>query len=233
MGPVIVTIHQPEHMPWLGFFNKVDQADVCVLLNSVQYRKNYFQNRNRIMGSTGPIWLTVPVITKGHMSSTIHNMRINNRVDWARKYWGMLENSYRKHPHFETYAPFFKGVCERDWTLLAQLNEEIIRFFAEQLGVATKFLRASDLPVTGSRNELLVAICEYVAADIYLAGQSAPDYLDQSLFQEAGIAIRQHGFRHPHYPQQGADEFQSHLSTADLLFNCGAESLEVIRAGSP
>ena len=58
---MIVTIHQPEHLPWLGFFDKIRQADVWVSLDHVQYRKNYFQHRNRIRGDRGAIWLTVPV----------------------------------------------------------------------------------------------------------------------------------------------------------------------------
>src|SRR5438094_6663058 len=87
MATVIATIHQPEHLPWLGFFNKADQADVLVLLDTVQFRKGYFQNRNRILGPNGLQWLTVPVILRGHTTRMLVDMEISNQEEWWSKHW--------------------------------------------------------------------------------------------------------------------------------------------------
>lgn len=229
---MIVTIHQPEHLPWLGFFNKVDQADLFVLLDVVQFRKNYFQNRNRVLGANGPIWLTVPVLTEGHTEKTIKDMQINNATNWRDKYWKSIYYSYKKHPYFDDCAPFFEETLAKEWLLLAELNESIIRFLCNSLGIKTKIIRASELNPAGSSSELLLDVCRKTGADIYLAGQTAKEYLDESIFKDESIEVRYHRFEHPVYPQLSQTEFVSHLSTLDLLFNCGPESLEIIRQGS-
>lgn len=229
---MIVTVHQPEHLPWLGFFNKVDQADMLVLLDVVQFRKNYFQNRNRIWGPQGPVWLTVPVFTKGHMGRTIKEMTIDNKVDWRRKHFRTITQTYRNHPYRDLAWAFIADLHERPWDKLAELNRRIIDFLVVALGLSTNIVWASELDVEGSSSELLLSICQAVGADTYLAGQSAGNYLNAGLFAAAGIGVRQHRFVHPIYRQQGGGEFQSHLSTLDLLINCGPTSLNVIRSGS-
>ena len=235
---MIVTIHQPEHLPWLGFFNKADQADLLVLLDVVQYRKDYFQNRNRILGQQGPVWLTVPVVTRGYLEGTIGDMRISNaavahnRTDWRHDHMKLIRHFYGRHPHFEEHRPFLEDTYTRDWGLLVDLNEHYIEWFVRTMGIATPVVRASSLDVAGSSSDLLLSICRAAGATTYLSGPTGREYLDEAVFQEAGIAVRYHAFEHPEYSQRGTDAFVSHLSTLDLVLNAGPESLAVIRSGT-
>jgi len=229
---MIVTIHQPEHLPWLGFFNKVDQAELLVILDVVQYRKNYFQNRNRILSPQGSFWLTVPVITKGHTSKTIKDMEISNTTNWRDSYWKSIYYNYKNHPFFNDYATFFEDICKKEWQFLAELNEHIIYYFVDILGIKTKIILASELNVGGTRSDLLLDICLKTNASTYLAGQHGIDYLDETIFKEKGINVMYHQFSHPVYSQFRRKEFISHLSTLDLIFNHGKESLQIIRSGS-
>ncbi|MBZ5647582.1 MAG: WbqC family protein [Acidobacteriia bacterium] len=226
-----VTIHQPEHLPWLGFFNKMDQADLLVLLDNVQYRKNYFQNRNRILGANGPMWLTVPVVSKGHTSSTIAETEISQQHEWRIKCGKSLRMAYANHSFFSDHAGFFEELYSRTWKLLAELNLEIIRYLASALGVRTEMVRASELGVAGASSQLLLDICRKTGANTYLAGQTAGGYLDETIFREARIEVTIHQFTHPTYPQRRQKDFVSHLSVIDLLFNCGPDSLKIIRCG--
>jgi WbqC-like protein len=227
---VIVTIHQPEHLPWLGFCDKAARADLLVLLDVVQFRKNYFQNRNRILGPNGPMWLTVPVLGKGHTASTIRDTEIHGDRRWAEKWWRSLDHAYRATPFFERHAPFLEEVSRRPWRYLADLNETLIHHLFDALDVSCKVIRASSLPVSGARSELLLDICRRTGAAEYLAGQHGRDYLDESIFAAAGIHVRYHEFAHPVYAQAGQDTFVSHLSCVDLLFRHGPESGERLRA---
>jgi WbqC-like protein family len=230
---MIVTIHQPEHLPWLGFCNKADQADVLVLLDIVQYRTNYFQNRNRILGSGGiPQWLTVPVLTKGHTNLTIKDMRINNTINWREKCWKSIFFSYSKHPYFAEYGSFFEQLYRKEWEYLSQLNESIILNLFSMLGVQTRIVRASNLGIQGRSSFLLRDICLRMGTTAYLAGQSAKEYLDEKIFTEVGIQVLHHTFNHPEYLQRNTLSFVSHLAAIDLLFNCGPNSLDLIRLGS-
>lgn len=235
---MIVAIHQPEHLPWLGFFNKLDQADLFVLLDVVQFRKNYFQNRNRILSPGGPTWITVPVRTKGHMTRTIREMEIGHQSmeergeDWRARHLDQIRSAYGEHPYFDFVFPGLERLYARRWRYLADVNEAIIRLFVSLLRIATPILRASQLEVHGSSSSLLLQICRRVGANVYLSGPSGRDYLDESIFEEARVEVRYHGFQHPSYPQSGRTNFTSNLSTLDLLCNCGPEGLSIIRQGS-
>src|SRR5207248_9565654 len=126
MATVIATIHQPEHLPWLGFFNKADQADVLVLLDTVQFRKGYFQNRNRILGPNGLQWLTVPVILRGHTTRMLVDMEISNQEEWRSKHWKTIRQAYGHHPFFRDHEGFLTRLYETPWSRLTELNEKSI-----------------------------------------------------------------------------------------------------------
>jgi hypothetical protein len=220
---LIVTIHQPEHLPWLGFFDKIAAADIYVCLDTVQFRKNYFQNRNRILTRSGPVWVTVPIKVKGHLSGRIADLEIAEDGRWAKKYWRTVTQSYGRHPFFDEYGPAFGQIISRSWPGLRDLNLALIALFLEALGLERTMILASDLGVTGQSTALLLDICRKLGADVYLSGPMGENYLDESEFEAAGIAVRYHRFDHPVYPQLGRDEFVDKLSAFDLLMNHGPE----------
>jgi hypothetical protein len=228
-----VTIHQPEHLPWAGFFAKASRADKLVLLDNVQFRKNYFQNRNRILTPTGVGWLTVPVLSKGHTHSVLHDLHINNTDRrWRLRCWRMILESYGRHPFFATYRDFLEDMYTQEWDLLTVLNEHVIRQFCTWLGLDIAIQRASDLNVSGSSSQLLLEICRATGATEYIAGPSARDYLDESLFDAAGIRVRHAWYEQQPYPQGGSAAFVESLSMLDVLFNCGDRSRDVVVGGS-
>ncbi len=222
---MLVTIHQPEHLPWLGFFHKMKSADLFVYLDDVQFRKNYFQNRNRILGTNGPQWVTVPVQLQGHTEKTLREMRIDNRNDWKRKYWGSISLSYKKHPYYQDYGQEMEASINESWDELVPLNLRIIELFRRTLDIQTPCVTASSLQLgkVSSSTEHLVRICQAVGASAYLSGPFGREYLDQELFQQAGIDLVFHEFVHPVYPQRQGGDFVANLSTFDLLCNCGVE----------
>ena len=224
-----VTIHQPEHMPWLGFIDKARQADLLVLLDDVQFRKNYFQNRNRIRSAAGAEWVTVPVLTKGRSSDEIRHIEINNAgaPRWRQKYWLTIEQRYRAAPFWPVYAPPLQAVFEREWTLLADLNAELIRQLFSFFDVRTEVIRSSTLGIAGEKSERLLRICQAAGASEYLSGVSGREYLDVPAFDRAGIAVSFQEFHHPIYRQLG-EPFVPLLSCIDLLFMHGQESAAIL-----
>ena len=225
---MIVAIHQPEHLPWLGFFDKMRQADVFALLDTTQFAKDDFQNRNRIKTKKGPAWLTVPVFKKGRSQQLIMDAQICNDRNWRNQCWTLICQSYRDAPFFQQYAPFFKDLYAARWSRLATLNETIISYLKDQLGLKTELVKASDLEVyTRGATDVNFTICRRLGADIYLSGKYGRDYLDVARFAEQGIEVRYQDFKHPVYPQLWGD-FLPRMSSMDLLFGCGESSLEVI-----
>lgn len=225
---MIVTMHQPEHLPWLGFFHKMAQADLFVVMDGVQFRRQYFQNRNRIIGVHAPIWVTVPVRKEAHRHGPIAGVRIDESRAWRRAYWGSIAYHYRKHPHFDRYAPGLAAILEARHATIADLNLALIGFFREALGITTPMIRASRLASAGRKTELIHAIAREVGATTYLSGPTGPAYLDEAPFRRDGIAVRYHAFKHPTYPQRGRDAFVPQLAALDLLMNVGPEARRVL-----
>jgi hypothetical protein len=215
-------------MPWLGFFDKVRQADTFVILDNVQFEKNYFQNRNKIRTKEGWIWLTVPVLAKGKSNQLIKDVQINNAVDWQSKHWKSINQSYNKAPFFSKYNNYLKQIYSKQWTRLADLNEEIIKHIVHELGIQVKILRASTLGATGKGTDLLLQICQELKADTYLSGISGKNYLDEEQFKREGIKVIYQEFYHPIY-KQVYEPFIPGMSVIDLLFNQGDKSLDIIK----
>lgn len=225
---MVVTIHQPEHLPWLGFFDKVRQADVFVLLDHVQYRRRYFQNRNRVRGRDGEVWVTVPVKVKGRYDQPINAVEIDGSPRWAEQCWNTLSHCYGRAPFFAGHAPFFEALYHRPWRRLAELNETLIRYLLDALGIRVEIVRSSALEPTGRKGELMLEICRRLGATAYLSGISGRDYLDRAQFAAAGIELTFQEFHHPVY-RQLHEPFIPCLSAVDLLFTHGPGSLDVIK----
>ncbi|MDA2915362.1 WbqC family protein [Nitrospinae bacterium AH_259_B05_G02_I21] len=224
---MIVTIHQPEYLPWLGFFDKACQSEIFVLLDNVQFRKNYFQNRNRIKTPQGEKLLTVPVRRGRGSSKTILEVEIDNSKDWRRKHWTTIANHYRSAPYFPDYEADFQTIYERSWYMLLDLNIVLILLLAKHLGVATRFIRSSELGISGKGSELNLRLCKAVGATTYLSGRWGRVYIDEPAFKRADIKIVYQEFQHPIYPQL-FEGFLPALGGIDLLFNCGPESRRIL-----
>lgn len=227
---MIVAIHQPNYLPWLGYFYKIARADAFVFLDNVQYRKNGFINRNKIKTPQGEIWLTVGVLTKGHFKQPINEVEINNLVSWNRIHEKSISTNYSPAPYFKQYKGFFEDVCRAKWERLAALNEALIKGICEILGIrGVQFIRASQINVSGKSSELLVSICKAVGAETYLSGPSGQNYVDENLFEREGVRLRYSDFKHPVYTQLWGD-FIPRMSIVDLIFNEGPRSLEILES---
>jgi hypothetical protein len=227
---MLVAIHQPEHLPWIGFFEKMRRADLFVLLDNVQFSKGDFQNRNRVKGSAGVQWLTVPVVHA--FPQKISEVEIAGG-DWHEKHWKTLVSCYARTPHFESFASSFENFYQQPWKKLGELNIAAIELLANLFGVQKKWVRASELNVDGQKSDLVMNICKAVGASAYYSGRAGSTYLDRESFERAGIDIEVQGFTHPTYEQLFIQKqgFVSNLSVVDLLFNCGAGGLDLLTAG--
>jgi hypothetical protein len=206
-------------------------VDVFVYYDDVQYDKNGWRNRNRVKGSNGPVWLTVPVKHSGRGLQRICDVEIDGE-GWRQKHLRSIAQFYAKAPHSGHYLPELEELLGRSWNRLADLdialNDAIVRW----LGLSARIVRSSTLGIDGDRNQRLIGICRHFGANHYLSGNAAQTYVDLAAFGDAGIAVEWQNYQHPTYPQlHGA--FISHLSIIDLLMNAGPESRAVLRSGRP
>lgn len=224
---MIVAVHQPQYLPWLGYFDKIASADVFVLLDTVQYKKNEWQNRNRIKGPAGPQWLTVPVSYS--FGQRIGEVKIANRDRWQKRQSQAILSNYGRAPCREHLAGFFGEVFSRTWENLSELNIFTVKKLLEILGISTPVQVASELPSFPEEpDERLIAIARHMGADTYLAGSGGHNYMNIDKFRQAGIRLLFQEYRHPVY-RQLFEGFEPFLSVVDLIFNHGSESLNILR----
>lgn len=236
---MIVAAHQPHFLPWLGYFDRMRRADLFVLLDHVQFERQNFQNRTRILTHQGVRWLTVPVVQRSR-SERIIEKRIDDRDGrWAERLAGTLQFSYGRAPWFREHAPAIFSILDSPWTHLVDLNIRLTELLCDALGIRTPMIRSSTLELTGQRSELVLNLCRAVGATTYLSGSGASrGYLDAEAFRRANIAIEWQDFRHPVYPQvPSRGDFVRNLSAVDLLFQCGPRSAAILAgedtAGDP
>lgn len=225
-------IMQPTYLPWLGYFDLIDQSDVFVFLDTVQFEKRSWQQRNRILIGEGLGWLTVPVRVSGRRSQLIREVEILRSPEFPRRHIALLEQHYRRAPHFERYFGPLREILADCPPQLSVLNQRLIAWLAGALGLKASFRVASSLEATGERTGRLRNICRELGAQRYLSPLGSAAYLleEHGALTADGIRLSFQRYEHPSY-RQPATLFQPYASAVDLLFNEGDRSLGVIRQG--
>lgn len=221
----IAAIHQPQYLPYLGFFHKVRHCDIFVVMDSIQFERRGLQHRNKVKTSKGEQWLTVPVMHRSREEETIDSMAINNQLPWSRKHWNTIQTNYARSPYFDKYAPELQTILNKKWTNLCKLDMELLQWVMHQLEINKPIVYLSELNVEGSKSELLINACKAVGADTYLSGPGGRRYMDLDAFAAADIEIMWQEFSFPIYPQVLPDlGFIPNLSIIDTLFCWGSET---------
>ena len=219
---MILSLHQPQYLPYLGYFDKIAKSDCFVFLDCVQYKKREFQNRNKIRTKDGWIWLTVPVISKNKSSQQINEVLINNSVSWQKKHLKSIICYYRNAKYFNEYIGFFEEIYNKKFERLIDINLTIIYYLLEQFSIKTKIFFESSLSISTKKTQRIIDICKKLNADTYLSGIGGKDYLDEELFKKENIKLIYQDFKHPVY-RQCYEPFIPYMSAIDFLFNCGKE----------
>jgi WbqC-like protein len=230
---VKIAIAQPTYLPWLGYFDLLDQVDTFVLLDTVQFEKQSWQQRNRIKTPTGLLWLTVPVVFRGRLGQRIVDVEIREAEFW-RDHLRAVELNYRRAPFFAEYFPALSELLPSAAAglRLAELNIGLLRWLAQALGIKTRIVRSSELAVDGKRTHLLAEICGLLGATTYISPLGSADYLlnELPILTGRGVDVAFQHYDHPSY-RQLFPPFQPHASALDLLFNEGENSLATVRSG--
>jgi len=228
---LILSAHQPAYLPWLGYFDKIARADVFVYLDTVQFEKNSFINRNKIKTPQGPLWMTIPVKLKGHINATLRDTLIDDAQLWRNKQLKSIEMNYRKAAHFNECFPKLVDMLSISESNLAELCWKQLNFWLVEFDINTQVVRSSEIQIASKKSDLVFDLCKHFGADHYMSGALGKDYLDEGIFAEAGINIEYQKFQHPIYPQLWGG-FEPYMSIIDYWMNCGAGKLTITKENS-
>lgn len=235
---MIVAIHQPHYIPWLGYLDRMVKSDLFVILDHVQFERRNYQNRTMIRLEGEARWLTVPVVQVSQKERIVDKAVDNSEGGsrrWGPNHFKTLKYAYRKAPFFAHYEKRLRDILEAHWTQLVDLDLAMLDFLRDAFEIRTPLRRSSQMHAQGARSDLLLNLCREVGPGATFLGGlgGSRHYLDLPAFSAAGIGVVWQEFKHPVYPQCGEEEFIPGLMAFDLLFNCGPLGRDYLWQKSP
>ncbi len=223
---------QSNYLPWRGYFDFIDDVDVFVIYDDVQYTRNDWRNRNKIKTSKGLQWITVPV-TYSHAAPTlILDSKIDYRRAWHRKHIGSLTQEYRNAPYFDMYSDELFSLINGSLRTISELNVSLIRWAMDKLSINSTIKYSQNFTLAGDRNERIIKLLKQLGCTEYLLGPAARAYVDEEAYQREGIRLTYKSYSYPDYPQQYG-KFEGAVTVVDLLFNCGPDSRNFLKSQEP
>lgn len=215
---MILSAHQPAYLPWMGYFDKINRSDIFVYLDTVQFEKNSFINRNKVKTSQGSTWLTIPVKMKGHIGKPLSEIVIDGSQDWRKKHLNTIFMNYKKALRFEECYPKLEALYQNRNELLAELCWDQLLFWLKEFCINTQIIRSSNLTIDAKKSDFVLELCRHLNADHYISGALGKDYLQVEDFKRCSITIEFQEYIPPRYPQLWG-EFVPYLSILDFWMN--------------
>jgi len=216
-----IAISQPNYIPWKGVFDLINQVDVFVFLEDVQYTKADWRSRNKIITDNGTKWLSVPVNSKGKYHQMIYEAEICRKTDWQQQHFNLFRRYYRKAKYFYDYEwlleDFYKA---KSWNHISDFNMYSTKTIANLLNIKTEFISSLTLNCSGTKDDKLISICKKAGADYYLSGPAARNYIIPEKFEKENIQLKYMQYIYPDY-EQVFQPFDHYVTVLDLIFNCG------------
>jgi len=225
---MIVAGHQPQYMPYLGFFNKISKADVFVFVDNIQFTRKTWQQRTLIKSDNKPVYLTIPVKKHGKFDQLINEVEI---IDdgWRKKHWKSIALSYGKTPYFHLYKDALEDFYNKEWLLLNDFCSALVSYLIDAIGIKFKNIyTSSQLNVTGKKTDLLLDICRKTGCDTYLSGSGSKAYVEEEKFKEAGLNHIFNEYMPMTYSQYG-EPFIEGMAIIDVMFMYGPKTIDVIK----
>jgi len=215
---------QPTYLPWAGYFNLILNADVFVFLDDVQFEKQSWQNRNKILINLKEHWLSVPVKRKG-LDTHIKDVVVDDTQKWRKKHISTISQNYCGHRYFEYLEEVLAIIGDSSLINLMDLNVKIISYICDILLIKKDFIKSSELACNGSRSQKLINIIKKLNCNSYLSPQGSKNYIDNdALFNKTNIDICFQDYKVKRYKQNNTKTFISYLSIIDVIANLGIKN---------
>lgn len=224
-----VAISQSNYIPWRGYFDLMDDVDLFIFYDDIQYTKHDWRNRNKIKTANGLIWLTIPVLFSLNSNTLIQDAEIDYKRKWEKKHIDSIRYSYRKAPYFGVYSEELFDFLNKKCKTISELNVSLIKWVMQKLYIKTESRMSKEFNPEGSKTDRLIDILKKVGATSYLSGPSAKSYIEVDKFKNTGIGLEYKVYNYSEYPQLYG-KFEPSVTVLDLLFNCGDESRKYLKS---
>ena len=217
---MIISIHQPDYISYLGYFYKISKADTFVFLDDCQFSNDNMHNWNRIKTPQGECRLKIPV--EYSFGDPICRVRTKDELGWKQKHLKTIQMNYSKSHFFKEIYPKFNELLLNDYSNIADMNISINTWIARSFGLKAKFYRTSEMAIDTVREDRVIDICVMLGGNTYISGNGARAYQVDRHFTERGVSLVYTDYHSFEYPQQWKKAgFLENMSVLDYVFNCG------------
>ena len=217
-----VAILQSNYIPWKGYFDIINSVDEFILYDDMQYTRRDWRNRNQIKTANGLLWLTIPVDSKGKFFQKINETKVTGHK-WPSEHLRSIQLCYAHAPFYKDYEPMLEELYAKaeQMDYLSDINRMFLEKICEVLGIHTRITMSSDYPLAEGKTERLAELVKSAGGSWYLSGPAAKDYIEDEVFEKAGVELAYMDYEgYPEYPQLHG-EFTHNVSILDLLFMTG------------
>ena len=214
---MIISAHQPAYNPWLGFIHKILLSDTFVVMDDVQFEKNSFINRNKILQGNSEVMLTIPVKTKDYKSKMIRDIEVVD-ARWQIKHLKNIEQAYRKSKYFDAIFGNLEKIYTLESTFLIDYTNAYLDFIIKYLEIASKIQFASDLNIESTKLDYVCELIQKLNGDVFVFGSQGKNYADSDYLKEKKITPYFQEYQHPTY-YQPSQEFHPNMGMIDIFFN--------------
>ena len=202
MGNICLT---SAYLAPVEYYSALAKADIVSLEHCEFYEKQSYRNRCNIAGANGQLALTIPVEKSKGSRMLTRDVRISEHSDWQLQHWRSIESAYNSTPFFEYYKDDLIPFYERNWTFLWDFNTEI----------QTKMLELLDLQVD-------IQLTKEYKIDFDENVQDVRNSIHPKKETDVG------SFKTYYQVFEQRFGFIPNLSSIDLLFNMGNESILIL-----
>jgi hypothetical protein len=228
MSKVLIT--QSNYIPWKGYFDNINSVDKFIIYDDMQYTRRDWRNRNRIKTSEGLKWLTIPVKVKGKYFQKINEVETSND-NWRSKHWKVICHNYSRAKYFQKYKELFEPIyLDNNEKKLSYINYKFIEAICHILEIKTEIFWSDNFALGNGRTERLLDLCQKVKGTHYLSGPRAKSYLNEFLFEKAGIQVGYFDYTGYTEYYQLNGKFYHDVSIIDLLFNEGPDAKKYMKS---
>jgi hypothetical protein len=217
---MLIAIHQPDYIPYIGYFYKMAASDIFAFLDDAQFSNDNMHHWNRIKTPNGEQRLKIPL--DYHFGDAINKVRTKDELKWKEKHLKIMELNYAKAKYFKDIYPVYREILLDSYTNLADMNIAINLYISKEFGIMKKYIRTSELNIQTVKEEKVIDICKALNGTEYISGLGARVYQKEENFIRKGIKLSYTDYQAFVYPQLWKG-FLPNLSMVDYIFNCGFE----------
>lgn len=220
-----IGIMQPYFMPYIGYFSLIKNTDKFILLDTVQFIRHGWIERNRVLKQNGGwLYISIPILKQNGRETLIKDITINNNEKWKSRILAQLQHYRRKAPYYNNVISLLDEIFSQEFSDIVTLNKNSLEKICDYLRIESHIEIFSEMNLSiepvNAPDEWALSICKAIdGVNEYWNPIGGTSFFDRQKYEKQGIKILFQEMNLLEYNQK-LPYFEAGLSIIDvLMFN--------------